>query len=291
MAKILGVGIATIDIINYVESFPTEDSEIRAIKQEIKRGGNVTNTLAILSQLGHQCYWSGTLANETDAQRITSDLSHYRINTDYVDTSTTGKVPTSYILLNQSNGSRSIVHYRDLPELSFNSFKSIPLSEFDWIHFEARNIDQTLLMLEYLKHYHPGICCSVEFEKKRENIEKLYQYADILIFSKAYCKEYSGNSPELFIASLNKRYLNKTIIQAWGEDGCYGSQNNNKIIHSPSVMPAKIVDTLGAGDTFNGGIIDSMIRQYPFEQSLNNANALASFKISVSGFDISTFNN
>ena len=49
MANILAVGIATIDIINRVNGYPHEDDEIRAISQSIRRGGNATNTLVVLS--------------------------------------------------------------------------------------------------------------------------------------------------------------------------------------------------------------------------------------------------
>ena len=66
MARILGVGIATLDIINTVDGYPAEDSEVRAIHQRICRGGNATNTLVVLSQLGHRCAWAGVLADEPD---------------------------------------------------------------------------------------------------------------------------------------------------------------------------------------------------------------------------------
>ena len=39
MAKILAVGIATLDIINLVDSYPSEDTEVRALSQRKLRGG------------------------------------------------------------------------------------------------------------------------------------------------------------------------------------------------------------------------------------------------------------
>src|SRR3569832_2418368 len=80
MARILGIGIATLDIINHVEGYPAEDSEVRALAQRISRGGNCTNTLVVLSQLGHRCGWGGVLAEESDAARITADLDSYHID-------------------------------------------------------------------------------------------------------------------------------------------------------------------------------------------------------------------
>ena len=125
MAKILAVGIATLDIINTVESYPLLDSETRALSQHKTRGGNATNTLAVLSQLGHQCYWAGVLIDETDTQLIRKDLALYNIDISACQKAANGKMPTSYITLDQQTGSRTIVHFRDCPEYSFASFKAL----------------------------------------------------------------------------------------------------------------------------------------------------------------------
>ena len=84
MSKILAVGIATLDIINSVAGYPAEDDEVRAVSQRLCRGGNATNTLAVLSQLGHQCHWAGVLADEPDARHIEADLERHRIDTTAV---------------------------------------------------------------------------------------------------------------------------------------------------------------------------------------------------------------
>jgi len=288
MTKILGVGIATLDIINTVAEYPDEDSEVRAIHQTIKRGGNATNSLVILSQLGHQCYWAGTLANETDADHIIDDLDKYRINHQYAKTYSTGKVPTSYILLNESNGSRSIVHYRDLPELSYKDFKEIPLEGFDWIHFEGRNTDQTLLMLQHVKEKVPHTLCSLEIEKHCDNIEQLYPYADALIFSKAFCQQSPYKSADIFLNKMHLTYPDKTLILAWGDQGSYAVSAETVFFHSPAVKPESVTDTLGAGDTFNAGLINALIKNKTIEDALYEANKLASIKIAVNGFDLTT---
>lgn len=286
MAKLLGVGIATLDIINTITEYPDEDSEIRAESQAIKRGGNATNSLVVLSQLGHQCYWTGTLANETDVKHIIQDLDKYQINHQYAKTYASGKVPTSYILKNKNNGSRSIVHYRDLPELPYNTFKDIPLESFDWIHFEGRNIDQTLMMLQLVKKSSPHLTCSLEIEKQRDNIEDLIPYADIIIFSKAYCLQSPYKTAEKLLREMQLNYPDKTLILAWAENGSYAISPDNDLIHSPAEKPLSVIDTLGAGDTFNAGIINALIENHSLEQALHYANQLASLKISVNGFEL-----
>ena len=172
MSNILCIGIATIDIINEVLEYPVEDTENRILSQHKRRGGNAANTAVILSQLGHQSYWAGTLlskqASDADNQNILNDFDKYQINYDYSKFLNQGKVPTSYITLSQKTASRTITHYRDLAEFSFQSFDTIDLKEFDWLHFEGRNIKQTKKMMQKSKHLFPKIPLSLEVEKNRE---------------------------------------------------------------------------------------------------------------------------
>jgi len=186
MARILAIGIATLDIVNLVAAYPAEDSETRALGQRVARGGNATNTLVVLSQLGHACSWGGALAEETDAAFIRSDLMAHNIDLQYCRHLPGGKNPTSYILLSQATGSRSIVHYRDLPEYDFEQFVGIDLTAFDWLHFEGRNIDATAEMLRYARRMAPHLPLSVEVEKQRPDIEQLFMLPDLLLFSRAY---------------------------------------------------------------------------------------------------------
>lgn len=188
MKRILATGIATLDIINTLDGYPCEDAEVRAVAQRICRGGNATNTLVVLSQLGHCCRWAGVLVDEPDGGHIEAELQRFAIDCSAVRRLSKGKVPTSYICHNQHNGSRTIVHYRDLPEYDASSFARIDLSELDWLHFEGRNVAQTRLMLQHVRRSQPRLPISLEVEKPRAEIESLFGYAQLLLFSRPFAE-------------------------------------------------------------------------------------------------------
>ncbi|WP_223248467.1 hypothetical protein, partial [Sulfurirhabdus autotrophica] len=73
MARILGIGVATLDMIFDVARYPSGDEEVRAKNLRVARGGNVANTLVMLSQLGHACSWGGVLAEGLDSNVIVED--------------------------------------------------------------------------------------------------------------------------------------------------------------------------------------------------------------------------
>ncbi|NOQ94611.1 MAG: ketohexokinase [Methylophaga sp.] len=281
MANILAIGIATLDIINVVESYPTEDSELRALSQQQLRGGNATNTLTVLSQLGHHCSWGGILIDEPDSQIIKDDLAKSNIDISSCKQLASGKMPTSYITLNKKTGSRSIVHHRDCPEFSFLDFQKIKLDDVDWVHFEGRNIAETQLMLQHLKQHYPHLPCSLEIEKPRPDIEQLFELPDVLLFSQHYVESLGFNTASDFLTSLKH---DKLIICAWGNQGAWALDLDKNIVHSSAFPPSQLIDTLGAGDTFNAGLIHSLVMDIEPQKALENACQLAGHKCGQYGF-------
>lgn len=297
MARILGVGIATLDIINTVDRFPEEDSEVRALNQVRRRGGNVTNTLVVLSQLDHQTTWAGTLADDYHSQIIRDDLVRYSVDMSPVSAIPQAHVPTSYVALNQQNGSRTIVHFRDLDEYDFDSFSKIDLSMFDWLHFEGRNIDQTLMMLEHARKTVPQVPRSVEIEKTRDRIGELCGLADLLLYSRSYVQEAArawntpdtssstGRIPEVFLEQMYQQISSADHVCTWGESGAYGIDRNGATYHVPASKPDRLIDTLGAGDTFMAGMIHGKLAGMDFPSSMQLATELAGKKCGQYGFD------
>ncbi len=285
MAKILAVGIATLDIINSVAAYPQEDAEVRALSQELRRGGNATNTLAVLARLGHACHWAGTLAEEPDARHIDEDLARLGIGTEHVHRLPHGKVPTSYITLNRANGSRTIVHHRDLPEFGLADFERIDLAPFDWLHFEGRNIEETAAMIARARTTRPGLPISVEIEKPRAGIEALIEGADPLFFSRDYARTRGFRDAVELLEWMGKKRPDAETTCAWGEAGAWGRDREGKIHHAAAHPPERIVDTLGAGDTFNAGMIDAKLRGLPLAEALEAANHLAGRKCGLHGFN------
>ena len=286
MAKILATGIATLDIINTVDGFPSEDSEVRATSQKLRRGGNATNTLTVLSKLGHKCFWAGTLADEPNSETIRAELNNNKVDYSYCDISPEGTVPTSYITLNQQNGSRTIVHYRDLEELSFSSFKQVNIETFDWLHFEGRNVNETKKMLQHTRERCVDQPVSLEIEKQRDDIESLIPYADVILFSKSYAHQTGYLDAEAFLTYQHSKNPEQILFCGWGDQGAYAIEPSGKRHHSPAFAPPMVIDTLGAGDTFNAGIIDALVSGKSTPTALSQACQLAGKKCGIEGFDI-----
>jgi ketohexokinase len=280
MANILAIGIATIDIINQVEHYPAEDEELRTLSQQQVRGGNATNTLVVLSQFGHTCDWTGILVDEPDAEIIKHDLDQAKVSYQHCLHLATGKMPTSYIAVSAKTGSRTIIHHRDCPELPYSHFKTLDLSHYDWLHFEGRNIEELTAMLRWVKQQYPTLPCSLEIEKPRDNIESLFDFADVLMFSQPYAQSKGHETASSLLNSINTEAI---ATCTWGTSGAW-LKSQGTLYHSPAFPPEQVVDTLGAGDTFNAALINALVSQQPVNVALDAACHLAGHKCGQTGF-------
>lgn len=276
------------DIVNIVDAYPPENSEMRSLDQRLSRGGNATNTLVILSQLGHQCHWAGTLADDLQSELIKKELDHYQIGLEHVLLCPGGNTPTSCVLLNRPHASRTIIHHRSLPEYPSNAFKQIDLSTFDWVHFEGRNVEELEQCLDYATHF-SGLRLSLEVEKPRTGIEMLFSSVDLLLFSREYAKHRGYEHPGPFLDAVHRELgeSSSVLVCAWGESGASMVGIDAEKTISPAFPPALVTDTLGAGDVFNAAMIDQLGRGVAAESALKFACRLAGRKCGVPGFELS----
>ena len=203
----------------------------------------------------------------------------------YARTDPAGKVPTSYITASRSTGSRTIIHYRDLDEFRATDFARIDLGAFDWLHFEGRNVSETLRMVQQAASNYPDLVLSIEIEKHRPAIESLFEYADVLFFSKPYVIENANSDPAAFLTDMHSRFPDSELICTWGADGAYAIDHNGVVVHCPACPPPRVVDTVGAGDTFIAAYIDARLRELAPGEVLGHASHIAGQKCGHQGFD------
>ncbi len=283
MARILAVGTATLDLIFYLGRYPQEDEELRALDLRVDRGGNAANTLAVLSQLGHTCALGGILADHPEASLILEELARYKIDLSACQR-VSGRPPTSCILLNVEIGTRTIVHYRDLPEYRDDDFRHVDLAPFDWVHFEGRDGTDVARMVRRVQRARRAIPVSLEVEKPRAGIEAVFSRVGVLMLSRAYAKHRGFETPHPFLLEIRQEAPRADLIISWGDQGAYGLDLRGEITHSPAFPPVEVKETLGAGDTFNAGVIDAYVRGLGLAEALPHACRLAGKKCGHVGF-------
>lgn len=284
MSHILAIGIATLDIVNTVDHYPAEDEELRASAQRVVPGGNAANSAWVLTQLGHRVDLAAVLAREPDGERLAGLLGGRGIGLEYCAWRE-GRTPCSYVTVNARNGSRTIVHYRDLPELDVAHLAGVPVERMDWVHLEARDGAITGAMLRALRGRLMDQPVSLEVEKERPGVDRLFGLPDVILFSRPFALGRGFASAEAFLTDMGGRCRKTILVCAWGEAGAWARDGAGRLHHAPAVIPPRVVDTLGAGDTFNAGFIHGLATGRTVPEALDIAVRLAGRKVGQAGLD------
>lgn len=284
MSFILLTGNATLDISNLVDHYPHEDEEIRALQQWLSSGGNAANMAKVLAAHRHRCDFCGVIAQDSDGDHIFTDLAEKSVGLDHV-VRQPGKSPVSYITVNRQNGSRTIVHYRDLPELSAADFCRIPVAHYDWLHFEGRNVAELAQMLAYTHDNVFDQPVSLEIEKVREGLEELIPQVDLVMFPRAYAQAQGFHDAESFLRDRQARHGMVWMTCTWGDAGAWAIDQLGVVFHAPALTVGQVVDTVGAGDVFNACLIHALATGQLLEEALHYAVKMAGRKVQQRGLD------
>uniref|UniRef100_A0A8C1XM35 Ketohexokinase n=1 Tax=Cyprinus carpio TaxID=7962 RepID=A0A8C1XM35_CYPCA len=291
--KILSIGLVCLDIINVVDKYPEEDTDTRCLSQRWQRGGNASNTCTVLSLLGAPCAFMGSLAPGPVADFILNDFQMYKIDISLLLEHAECSFPASVVISSVTTGSRTILHMnRNLPDVSVEDFSKVDLSHYKWIHWEGRNADEQVKMIERVREHNSKqeeknrITISVEIEKTREPLYQLFPLGDLVFVSKDVAQQFGFTSAAAALKGFCGR-LRKgaTLICAWAEKGADAMGPDGVIIHSDAFPPEKLVDTLGAGDTFNASVIYNLSNGGSLQDALTFGCQIAGKKCGVHGYD------
>uniref|UniRef100_A0A3Q0T112 Ketohexokinase n=1 Tax=Amphilophus citrinellus TaxID=61819 RepID=A0A3Q0T112_AMPCI len=180
----------------------------------------------------------------------------------------------------------------NLPDVTADDFSKVSLNQFKWIHWEGRNAEEQVKMIQQVQMYNSTlpqqhrITISVEIEKTRELLYQLFPHGDVVFVSKDVARHFGFESGEAALKGLYSRVKQGAIlICAWAEKGADALGPDGMIIHSDAFPPENLVDTLGAGDTFNAAVIYTLSNGGSLQNALTFGCKVAGRKCGFHGYD------
>lgn len=243
-------------------------------------GGDVLNTAIVSARLGAKVGYITKVGNDYFKDfLLDSWLSE---NLDISNVKIVESYNGLYIISREPDGRKEIMYYRKKSAASTLSADDIPgeVIERSSIIYTT-GITQSLsasarcavkkmfsiagekeCMVAYDPNYRGRIW---DIEEAREALEEVIEYIDIIILSNVHDAEklIGMSSPDKIIKYFWDRGVQMVAVKM-GESGCaVGYKGEINIIPRREV---EVVDSTGAGDTFNGGFLYGIAKGYtPFE--------------------------
>ena len=265
------VGVVCVDEILDLDAFPKEDSKVRATNRSIGRGGNAGNSAAMLArlltanQLGGLVHICSVIGDDAEGLMVRDTCAKDNVQTGTLVVANGQLTPKSIVL--RVKDTRTIVHYRTLAELNFEQFVSAiarvsPPISTSWFHFEGRNTNETLKMMETID----SSVLSLELERRRSCDEHnlLLTSPRLVVFAHEFMESFGHHSVRSFVEGflLLNGYGPKEYawwVFTFGSRGSVGVEVTRNELRSLHLCPAErienVTNTLGAGDAFLSGLI------------------------------------
>jgi len=294
--KIYGFGTAAVDFritvpdlgINYKE-------KLLANEVNIIGGGSVANCLVQVSRLGGKSYWLGKLGCDWISDRILEDFKKEGVNCSRVIRDTSLCSPFNVAIYYVKNYKR--VGGYLLPN-SLNYITKDDIIRFtnnfkkgDWAIVEIGevNLKHILNFCEVAKDKGVKLVVDVDLDPIKQCggnikiIKKIFEKADFLVPNKFAMKSIYPNiiNPKDLVRNLIQEFKVTTIVTA-GSDGVYYSDVNGPI-KKQEIFKLKVVDTIGAGDAFHGGLIFALAKNKRLSDAIKIGSKCAAANCRIRG--------
>ena len=291
-AEVIGFGALNVDKLYSVENIASKDEESFIKGETDTPGGSAANTMVGLSRLGCSTSIIGKIAEDDDGDLIEYNLAIngiYTNNLIYSETGATGKC-LGFV---DSHGERCLyidpgvndeIRLDEINPLNIMRCKIMHYTSFVGDSFNTQIELLDLLNKECILSFDPGM---LYVQKGFDELKPILDRTDILLINESelrlLCNNNESSLKELAIGFLDMGI--ETVVIKQGSKGVF-AMNNNETCEVESYK-CDVVDTTGAGDSFNSGFLYSYLKGYDLEKSCQIGNWVASK--AIEGFGMEKF--
>lgn len=275
MGKIIIIGSASIDLVVQTDIIPNAGETVMGNTFFTNPGGKGANQAVAAARLSDQVYMIGAVGDDDNGKSIIKNLKANNVDTTYMD-----------IIENEKSGTAHITLYDD-----DNRIIVVPA---------ANNYVTPDNVLPKLEHFAQGDLIVMQHEIPEETIKAVVDYAkkndmkvilnpapyrplaQDIIDKVTWITPNETESELLFDSQVEQAleaYPHKLIITQGAQGALFYSDKQQLI----AGYKKEVVDTTGAGDTFNGALAVVLNENRSLEEAVKFANLAGSFSITGLG--------
>lgn len=272
-------------IITGAEKYPGPGEEILVNDINVTTGGGAAITSLALAKLGLNVTLYGCIGKDVFSEMLLKDLTDVGVDISNIIRLDDVKAGSTIAISNEID--RSFITYRGaLDKLDLYSISDELINKCDYCFLHNYNhvkLNEYIHLANRVNKFNKKLFFDVGYDDSEQwdpKIFNLIKKVDYFAPDELEAISFSGKKNIKEALTYLNQFCSNIIVKA-GEDGAYAILNN-EIINVPT-FSTEVIDTTGAGDSFDAGFIYGVIKGYSLENSLRLANFLGSLSVSAIG--------
>lgn len=279
-SNILLIGSLNMDFTTYVGRIPDAGETIAGKSFLMSPGGKGLNQAIALSRAGSNVYMLGTVGNDSLGNELIDLVKKEKIHS-LIKTSN-NPTGTAFIFVEESGQNRITIIHGANYDLTFDDIKNaIDEVECQYVCFQLENnIEVIEKGIKYAKNKGKIVVLNPAPAQKLK--DDVFQYIDYFTPNEKELNFYIDENKDLLKScTLMLKKGVKNLIVTLGEKGAFFINNNEQEI-IPS-FKVKAIDTVAAGDCFNGYFVSSINKGIKPIEAIKIANKASSIAVTRMG--------
>lgn len=281
---VIAIGAAALDEYYTADTWPSEGGKAMVDYKEDMIGGMIPNAACVFAGYGVHTYLVDTLKNNSKkTDMIVSDLKAHGVKTGllrYQD-----DIPDARTIIIRTHRERTILVVE--PHKPLLDIKACELDIFRKASYiyttpvELKNIRNYMEFVDDMKNHHVKLAFDIEASTVDACDKELIYKGDVLFFNEFGFEKIKGNRGEE--EAFSEMFENGVEIATitLGEKGSF-TATKNETFRTPAVKQ-QVVDTTGAGDTFNSSFITYLLMGKSIREAALFANAAGGYSVTQYG--------
>lgn len=283
MIDVLCVGHAVYDISLMLDGYPEENTKVKIDTSLEAGGGPASNAAYLLSKWGVCCAFAGLVGDDLYGNLVAEEFKAVSTDISLLEMRSNHPTPVSFILVNRSNGSRTIITRKDPDAVLKLNIEALRKMNPRVLLFDGHELEASLKAMEVF----PQAITILDAGSLREGTKVLSEKVDYLVSSERFALSFT-KLPDISSEINYKKCIDKLldwngkqVVVTLGERGLiYGS--DGRVCHLPA-YPAGTVDTTAAGDAFHGAFAYGVLKGLPLLEILKLSSMTAALSVAILG--------
>ena len=288
---IIAIGELNVDLIlNHIQSMPVIGKEIFADDMLLTLGSSTAIFAANAASLGMKVAFVGMIGKDNFGELVKTSLEKRSVSTRYLietDQYATGAT----IVLAYAEDRANITYQGRMDTMGFNDIDPSVFEITKHIHISSIFIQSGLKrdLLRILKlAKERGITVSLDtqwdpMEKWDLDYTEILPYVTLFMPNETELKGLAGTSNLHEAIEKIRPYIGEACIVKCGSQGSILFQKEGTTLEASSFLNTEVIDTIGAGDSFNAGFVYSYVKGYSLAECQQLGNLTGAINTTAAG--------